>query len=153
MFDAARAALERWEECKSALDRVQTKYPGSPWSDEAKLLLGVVHEKQNQHDAALALHTQVAARTAWEVAARAQFRIGACLAAQKKLPEAIQAYLAVGSKYPYPDHAAAGYLEAAKLHGTLRQFDERDRLLRSLIDSFPMSPAATAARELLNPKK
>ncbi len=146
-----QALLEmgRLEESKGMFDRVLTKYPGSPWVDEARYGQAWILQQQKNYDPAIALYQQVTARTPTEIAAKAQYQIGKCRQEQKKAPEAVAAYV-LTTQYNVPDLAATALWDASQIHAQLGQREPMEMLLRKLLADYPDSARAKEAKQRLD---
>jgi TolA-binding protein len=145
----AYAHQKNWEESRKAHERVVAGFPSSPWLDEARYGMAWALQQQRQYDPAINLYSQVTARTATDVAAKAQLQIGLCRLEQKKYAEAVAALLVVPHTYDYPEYSAVALLEAARAHAESNQNELAIRLLERLIRDHPQSRWAEAARDRL----
>ncbi len=145
----ALANLKRWDESRQTLERMVNQFGGSSWIDEGRYALGWAMLHQNQHDQAAAAFSQVAARNATELGARAQLQIAICRLLQKRYPEAANASLVVPFTYDYPEISAFALVTAAQAHAEMKQTDQAVRLLERVLREYPQSPAAEAARRHL----
>src|SRR5262249_54986154 len=111
----AYAQNQKWAESRQAHEIVWSRFPNSPWVNEARYGAGWAMQNQKQHDQAVALYEQVVANTVQEVAAKAQLQIGLCRRDQKKNPEAVAALLVVPYCYDYPEWSGAALFEAHRV--------------------------------------
>ncbi len=141
--------LKRWDESRQTLERMVNQFGGSPWIDEGRYALGWAMLHQNQLDPAVAAFSQVTARNATELGARAQLQIAICRLLQKRYPEAATASLVVPFTYDYPEVSAFALVTAAQAHAEMKQPEQAVRLLERVLRDYPQAPAAAAARKHL----
>lgn len=79
----------------------------------------------------------------------AQFYIGQCYYAQKKYPDAIEAYRLVVERYPRGGKVPSSMLKLAYAHEQLGLKEEARHLLQQVVDSYPYSSEAQLARNHL----
>jgi TolA-binding protein len=149
----AFALVKDWDSSRQALERLVNAFPASSWSEEARYGIGWALQQQNNHEAAVNMYSQVTARTAREIAAKAQFQIGLCRLEQKRFVDAVNALLVVPFTYDYPELSAAALLEAARAYQEGNQKDQALRMLQRVIRDYPDTPFAEAAKERLAAKK
>jgi TolA-binding protein len=145
----AQAQAKNWEESRRAHNQVLASFPNSPWADEARYGLGFALQKMNQLDQAINNYTQVTARTAAVVAAKAQLQIGLCKLEQKKYAEAVNALMVVPTTYGYPELSAAALLETGRAHAEANQPKDAIRLYERVEREYPGSVWAKTAEEKL----
>jgi len=144
----AYAQMQQWEPSRQAYERLVGAFPNSPWADEGRYGMGWAWQQQKNYDQAVNVYSQVVARTAQELGAKAQLQIGLSRLEQKRHQEAINALLVVPTTYNYPELTAAALFEAARAHGELKQIDPATKLLERLQREFANTPWAEAAKEL-----
>ena len=144
----AYAQMQQWEPSRQAYERLVGAFPNSPWVDEGRYGMGWAWQQQKNYDQAVNVYSQVVARTAQELGAKAQLQIGLSRLEQKRHQEAINALLVVPTTYNYPELTAAALYEAARAHGELKQIDPATKLLERLQREFTNTPWAEAAKEL-----
>ena len=149
----AFALVKDWDASRQALERLVNTFPNSPWSADARYGMGWALQHQNNLEGAVNMYAQVTARTAQEIAAKAQFQIGLCRLEQKRHVDAANALLVVPFTYDYPELSAAALLEAARAYQEGNQREQAVRMLQRVIRDYPDSPFADAARERLAEKK
>src|SRR5262249_25066933 len=79
----AYAVVKSWDESRNAYERAANQFPTGVWQDEARYGIGWAFQQQKNLDAAANAYSQVVARTATELAAKAQLQIGLCRMEQK----------------------------------------------------------------------
>lgn len=146
-------ALERnWDQSRSAYERVANNFPNSPWQDEARYGMGWAMQQQKNFDGAVNAYSQVVARTATDLAAKAQLQMGLCRMEQKRYLDAANAFLVIPSTYDYPELRAAALLEAGKAYLELNQREQANRQFERILREFPNTPWSDAAKEKLGQK-
>jgi TolA-binding protein len=143
----AYALTKAWDPSRQAYERLVAVFPNSPWVDDARYGIAWSLQQQKNYDAAVNVYSQVTGRTLSELAARAQLQIGLCRMEQKRYADAINALLVIPFTYDYPELKAAARFEAAKAHAELRQNDLAMRQLEIILQEFPGTPWAEAAKE------
>ncbi|HEX8914829.1 MAG TPA: tetratricopeptide repeat protein, partial [Humisphaera sp.] len=149
----AYAQSNQWDPARQAFDVVAQRYPQSPWADEARFGTAFALQNKGQFDEAVNAYQQVTARTAAEVAARAQVHIGLCRAGQKKYADATAALLSVPYTYDYPEWSAAACYEAARAFKEMQKTPEAVGLFKRVIDDYPQTKSAPLARARLDEMK
>ncbi len=147
----ARAA--QWDQSRQTLETLVGRYPQSPWLDEARYGIGWAWQNQKQYDNAANVYAQVVARTAAEVAARAQFQVGLCRLEQKRPAEAANALLVVPFTYDYPEWSALALCEASRAFVEMKQSLQAGKLLERVLKDHPGTPAAEVAKKRLEELK
>ena len=146
----AFARSAQWDQSRQTLETFVGRYPQSPWLDEARYAVGWAWQNQKQFDQAVNVYRQVVARTATEVAARAQFQIGLCRLEQKRPAEAANALLVVPFTYDYPEWSALALCEASRAFVEMQQPAEAGRLLERVLKDHAGTPAAEVAKKRLD---
>ncbi len=149
----AYAFVKDWDASRQALDRLAGAFPNSPSLDEARYGIGWAWQQQNNFDQAVNSYAQVTARTATELAAKAQLQIGLCRLEQKRFIDAANAFLVVPFTYDYPELSAAAMLEAANAYTLANQKEQAVRILQRIVGDYPDTPFAEAAKERMEEKK
>ncbi len=153
-------ALLRRSECEGMLDEWKASeqscrlfledFPGDPLTCRAHFKLGWALENQNRCDEAVTAYRKVMARKKNdELSARSQFQIGECLYAQKKYDRAIVELTRVVSGYDFPAWSARAILETGRILQAQDKEKEAMDSYREVIDKYPKSDEATAAKKLL----
>jgi TolA-binding protein len=102
-----------------------------------------------RHDEAIAAYERVIARHQGPTAARAQFQIGQCLYAQKKLEPAVRELLKVDILYAYPEWSAAALFEAGRCFEQLNDPVQARTQFAVVIEKFKETKwAELAARQM-----
>jgi TolA-binding protein len=148
----AYALSKNWDDSRAAYDRLISGFPNSPWHDEARYGMGWALQQKKDFDGAANAYSQVVARTASDLAAKAQLQIGLCRMEQKRYLDAANAFLVVVSTYDYPELRAAALLEAGKAYLAHGQRDQANRQFERIVREFPNTPWADAAKEKLGQK-
>lgn len=149
----AFALTRQWEPSRQAYERVVGAFPNSVLQDEARYGVGWAFQQQKNYDAAVNAYTQVASRSATELAAKAQLQIGLCRLDQKRYAEAAKALLVIPFTYDYPELKAAARFEAARAYSENNQRDLARQQLELLLQEFPGTPWADAAKERIGTMK
>ncbi len=149
----AYALTKQWDPSRQAYERVVGAFPNSVWQDDARYGIGWAFQQQKNFDAAVNFYTQVTSRTATELAAKAQLQIGLCRLEQKRPVDAVNAFLVIPFTYDYPELKAAARFEAARAYGENKQNDLARKQLEILLQEFPGTPWAEAAKERLGAMK
>jgi TolA-binding protein len=108
------AVLQRWAASEAVFAKYLQHQADSEHWYQARFGLGWTRENQQRYDEAIAAYREVVQRHKGITAARAQFQIGECLFAQKKLDEAVRELLKVDILYAYPEWSAAALYEAGR---------------------------------------
>ena len=148
----AYSILKAWGESYQAFERCINVSPTGPWVDDARYGMGWAMQQQRNFDGAVNWYTQVVGRSATELAAKAQFQIGACRMEQKRFPDAANAFLVIPTTYDYPELSAAALLEAAQAYREANNRDQATRLLERVVREYPNTPFAEVANERLGMK-
>jgi TolA-binding protein len=148
----AYAIVKSWDDSRLAYERLVNGFPNSPWHDEARYGIGWALQQQKNFDAAANAYSIVVARTATDLAAKAQLQIGLCRVEQKRWLDAANAFLVIPSTYDYPELRAAALLEAGKAYLALNQREQANRQFERILREFPNTPWADAAKENLGTK-
>lgn len=102
------------------------------------------------HELSGAAATVAAASAADAEAAAGMLAKAAALEGQKQFDEACMAYLTVAAEYPNTEAAPAALLAAAKLQaGVRKQPEEAARLAKKIVESYPNSAEALAAKKMV----
>ncbi|MBI2808985.1 MAG: tetratricopeptide repeat protein [Planctomycetes bacterium] len=148
----AYALTKSWDESRGAYERIVNQFPNSASIDDARYGIGWALQQQKNYDGAASAYSQVVARTATELAAKAQLQIGLCRVEQKRFLDAANAFLVIPSTYDYPELRAAALFEAGKAYVNLNQPRQATRQFERLVREFPNTPWADAAKEKLGQK-
>jgi TolA-binding protein len=149
----AFALTKQWDQSRQAYERMLGAFPASLLQDNARYGVGWSFQQQKNYDAAVNAYTQVTSRSATELAAKAQLQIGLCRLEQKRYADAANALLVIPFTYDYPELKAAARFEAARAYSENNQRDLARKQLELLVQEFPGTPWADAAKERLGAKK
>ena len=143
---SANASL--WDESEKAYTAFLEAESASPLWFQARFGQGWARENQSKYDGACEAYRDVVDRHEGPTAARAQFQIGECLYAQKKLEEAIRELLKVDVLYGYPEWSAAALYEAGRCMRELGREKEAAAQFEEVIKRFPETRWAALAKEV-----
>ncbi|MBL8875395.1 MAG: tetratricopeptide repeat protein [Phycisphaerae bacterium] len=142
---SANASL--WEESEKAYTAFLDSESASALWFQARFGQGWARENQSKYDGACEAYRDVVDRHEGPTAARAQFQIGECLYAQKKLEEAIRELLKVDVLYGYPEWSAAALYEAGRCMKELGREKEAAAQFEEVMKRFPATRWAALAKE------
>lgn len=145
----ALAQALRWDESRQALEMLVQRFPQSVYLHEARFGIGTAWQNAGQFDNAYNTYAEITRRSAAEVAAQAQLRMGQCRMAQKRFPDALKDLLAAVSTYDYPEVSAEALCEAGQVQMELKQPAEAAKLWQGLIKDYAASKWAEAAKKRL----
>ena len=145
----ALAAGGQHEPARQAFETLIQRYPASPWVPYAFYEMGRSLQVQKRHDDAAKAYAEVIQRTVAEIAAMAQFQIGACRAEQQRYADAAGQFLLVPMTYDYPERSAAALYEAARANEAMKQPAEAARLYREVLRDHPRTSWAKLAADRL----
>lgn len=143
------AALQRWARSEEIFDEYLRAFAdGEQWY-QAMFGVGWARENQQRYDEALTAYRRVVEKHQGETAARAQFQIGECLFAQKRLDEATRELLKVDILYAYPEWSAAALFEAGRCFEELGKAVEARAQYRTVGEKHPKTRWAQLAAQRL----
>ena len=153
----ALASQEKWAESLAIADRFIAAEPTTPQAPQARYAAAWARQNLGRLDEALAGYRVVADAGRTEISARARLMEGEVLFEQGNHKEAIKAFFKVaygfGEKQAplafHPWQAQATF-EAARCFEVLEQPDKARGLYAELVDRYPNSPQAPAARKRLD---
>jgi TolA-binding protein len=153
----ALASQEKWAESLAIADRFIAAEPTSPQAPQARYAAAWARQNLGRLDEALAGYRAVADAGRTEIAARARLMEGEVLFEQENHKEAIKAFFKAaygfGEKQApvafHPWQAQATF-EAARCFEVLEQPDKARGLYAELVDRYPNSPQAPAAKKRLD---
>jgi TolA-binding protein len=153
----ALASQEKWAESLAIADRFIAAEPTSPQAPQARYAAAWARQNLGRLDEALAGYRAVADAGRTEIAARARLMEGEVLFEQGNHKEAIKAFFKAaygfGEKQApvafHPWQAQATF-EAARCFEVLEQPDKARGLYAELVDRYPNSPQAPAAKKRLD---
>jgi TolA-binding protein len=143
----AAGQLGRWAESLEWLDRAAKQFPQSALMPEILCEQGWAKQHLDQWDEAVRLYQQVVAKSDREVAARAQFLIGQAHVHHGRHAEAIKSFYTVAYGYSFPRWQADAMYAAGQSLETLKNTSQAVKQYRELVERFPESEKAAAARE------
>jgi cellulose synthase operon protein C len=149
----AMGQLQQWEKCISLLTGADKKFPQSEYLPEMLCELGLAKQNAGKPAEAVTLYEQVIAKTDRELAARAQFLIGEIQFQQKKYAEAVKSYTKVIYGYSYPQWSSEAAYECGRCFEALQKPADAIKLFGELIEKFPQSEKAEAAKKRLEELK
>jgi tetratricopeptide (TPR) repeat protein len=118
------AAAQRWAASEKAYSQHLDRYADAPLWHQARFGQGWAREQEGRFDAAIECYRDVVARHDGPTAARAQFQIGECLFAMKKLDDAVREFLKVDVLYAHAEWSAAALYEAGRCFASLGRIDD-----------------------------
>jgi TolA-binding protein len=145
----ALTQAKQHDPARQAYETLWSRFPNSPWTAEARYGAGWALQLQGRHDEAVNQYQAVVAATASELGAKAQLQIGLCRTEQKRYPEAVAALLIIPFTYDDAALASLAMLEAARALGENQQTEAAVKLLQKLVEQYPESESAAAARQRL----
>ncbi len=113
------ATLQRWALSEEAYKKYLDRFSGADQWFAAQFGIGWAQENQGRFDSAIESYRKVVERHQGATAARAQFQIGQCLFAEKKLEPAVRELLKVDILFAYPEWSAAALYEAGRCFAQL----------------------------------
>ncbi|MFO0873651.1 MAG: tetratricopeptide repeat protein [Phycisphaerales bacterium] len=162
----ACAAAEEWAQSDEAFTRFQsaTAADGSPALADApagadageprgrfwhlaRFGQGWAREQQGRYDSAIEAYRDVVARHRGPMAARAQFQVGECLFAARRLDDAVRELVKVDVLFAVPQWSAAALFEAGRCLVELNRPGDARSQFDAVIERFPETEWATLARE------
>lgn len=149
LLGQAYAAAGQWDASRQTLENLNSRFPQTPWRDDALYALGWARQQQRQYDAAIASYREVIQRTPAAIAAKAQLQIGLCLAASQRQTQALSELQAVDYTYDYPEWSAAAFCEAGHIALDLKQPEDATRFLERAIQADPKGKWAPIAKQRL----
>lgn len=143
----ALAQRQRWPASEQAFSDFLDRFADHPNRYQAQFGLGWARENQGRHSEAIAVYQAVVESHSGPTAARAQFQIGECLFAQKKLDDAVRELLKVDILYAYPEWSAAALFEAGRCLEELGKSAEARQQYEAVIAKHGDTRWANLARE------
>lgn len=132
----AQAETDQWSDSEKSFTAFLGQYQDHEMWFKAAFGIGWAKEHQGQHENAIQSYRRVVDRHEGDTAARAQFQIGECLFAMKKLDEAITEFIRVDILHAYPQWSAAALFEAGRCFEELDRFDDARDQYTSIIERF-----------------
>jgi TolA-binding protein len=153
----ALASQEKWAESLALADRFIAAEPTSPQAPQARYAAAWARQNLGRLDESLAGYRAVADAARTEIAARARLMEGEVLFEQGNHKEAIKSFFKVaygfGEKQAPPAFhpwQAQATFEAARCFEVLEQPDKARGLYAELVERYPDSPQAPAAKKRLD---
>lgn len=143
----AWGACQEWGKSERAFTGFLEKASDSPLWFQARFGQGWARENQGRYEPAIEAYREVVARHDGATAARAQFQIGECLYAQKKLEAAVTEFLKTDVLYAYPEWSAAALYEAGRCLEEAGRGEDAAAQFEDLIKRFPETRWAKLAGE------
>jgi len=110
----SQAVLQRWKRSEDVFRTYLAVFGDSRMWFQAQFGLAWALENQQAYEDALPAYDKVIQLHQGQTAARAQFQMGECLFALKRLDEAVRELLKVDILYAYPQWSAAALYEAGR---------------------------------------
>lgn len=145
----ALIALQHWPRAERTFADFIDRYPDSESIHLAHFGLGWARENQQRYDDAIEAYARVIARSKSETAARAQFQIGECLFARRKLEQAVTELLKVDILFAYPEWSAAALYEAGRCFDAMNKPAEAKAQYSAVVEKYPRSNWAALAQKSL----
>ncbi len=145
-----------WRQSLDILQRNAGAAPDSPYVWEITFERARALQNLGEKEQALGLYQQVAEASPQELGAHARFMIGELRFADKQYEDAVREYFRVVYGYGYPESPEAlkrwqadAMFEAARCLELLGRTEAAGRLYQELVERFPDSPHAPAAKQKL----
>ncbi len=149
------AQLKKWAQAVPLLERASKEFPDEPNAAEVSFELATC--KQNLGDEAAAYKLfEKAADADREVGARARFMMGEILFGKKDFREGVKQFMKVAYGYGYPaapdgikKWQADAMFESGRCFENLRQLDQAKKSYTEVVEKYPQSSRAAAAKARL----
>ncbi len=146
----ALALMERWEESAEAYRSALQHGAGGELARHARFGIAWAAENQGDRRRAMGLYREIVeSGERDEPAARSQFQIGECLFAESEFDAAIKEFIRVDTGYPFAAWRARAILEIGRALERKGALEDSAARYREVIERFPDSDAAPAAKDLL----
>jgi TolA-binding protein len=149
------AQLRKWADGVRLLERAATEFPDDPNSAEVSYELAACKQNLGDEPAAYRLYEK-AAEADREVGARARFMMGEILFGKKDFHEGVKQFMKVAYGYGYPSAPDAikkwqadAMFESGRCFENMRQLDQAKKSYTEVIEKYPQSPRAAAAKARL----
>jgi len=143
--------LGRWRESEKSCAGFLDRYGRSKLAAQARYQLGWAMQNQRQYAKAIWEYRKLlAGGQRDEVAARAQFQFGECLVHLNQLDEAIKELVRVEALYAFPEQTANAIVEIGRVLEMQKKNAQAIARYKEVIERFPDTPAAAAAKMLLS---
>lgn len=143
---------QEYSEAIQTVEELRREHPQSEFLHQADDVLGRTYKQQAMFDEARAAFSRVvesAAGRRTKTAARSQFLIAETYIIENKYREARDEYLKVALLYNHPEWQAPALLQAARCDEHLGNWTQAVRKYEELLEKFPLSEHAAAARTRL----
>lgn len=145
----ASGVLQKWDASGSAFTRFLREFSSDPSAFQARFGAAWAMENQGRHEEAIRAYRDLIEHHAGATAARAQFQIGECLYAMKRLEEAARELLKVDILFSYPEWSAAALYEAGRCLIDMGRPAEAREQFRQVVSRFPETDWARLATQKL----
>jgi TolA-binding protein len=143
------AQQREYEESAAAYESFLRKFPQDKLAYAANFGLGLSLEARRKYDDARKAYEKVTAVHSGPTAARAQFQIGACYAAEGRHEKAAAELLKVEIIYANPEWAAKALLEAGRQFEAIKQIEQAKQQYAACAAKYKGSPPAEQAAKRL----
>ncbi|MFO0839967.1 MAG: tetratricopeptide repeat protein [Phycisphaerae bacterium] len=143
----ALAGVQQWERSELSFARYLREFADSEQAYRAQFGLGWARENLGRQDEAIEAYRAVVEKHKGPTAARAQFQIGECLFAKKKLDDAVRELLKVDILYAYPEWSAAALFEAGRCFAEMGKSAEARTQFAAVVDKYADTKWAEMARK------
>ena len=145
------ASLEDWEASQKSYEKFITGNPNDKLIRTAHLGYGWSLHNQEKYDEAVASYTKtVKDGVRDDTGARAQFLLGECFLEQNQHIKARTEFAKVDQLYAFPQWQSKGLFEMARSFAQENQINEAKTVFNKLIEKYPETSSARAAKEELN---
>jgi len=146
-----QASLENWEASQAEFDKFLAGNPRHNLVRTAHLGLGWALQNQEKHDAAIkSFEKAVADDVRDETGARAQFLLGECYFELKNFDKAVIEFAKTEGLYKFPQWQSKAVFEMARALARQNKLPDAKRQYQRLVDTYPETQAAKAAKQELN---
>ncbi|MBI97227.1 MAG: hypothetical protein CMO78_01580 [Verrucomicrobiales bacterium] len=146
-----QASLEDWEASQAEFDKFIAGNPRHNLVRTAYLGLGWALQNQEKHDAAIkSFEKTVADDVRDETGARAQFLLGECYFELENFDKAVIEFAKTEGLYKFPQWQSKAVFEMARALARQNKLTDAKRQYQRLVDTYPETQAAKAAKQELN---
>ena len=147
----AQASLEDWEASQAEFDKFIAANPRHNLIRTAHLGLGWALQNQERHEAAIkSLEAAVADDVRDETGARAQFLLGECYFELENFNKAVIEFSKTEKLYLFPQWQSKAVFEMARALARQDKPAAAKKVFQRLVDTYPDTQAAKAAKQELN---
>lgn len=143
------AAAQDWTGSEEAFASFLRRFPDDELWFQAQFGIGWARENAGRHESAIEAYRAVVERHDGATGARAQFQVGECLFAVKRLDDAVRELLKVDILYAYPEWSAAALYEAGRCLAEQTKTAEARAQFKQVIERFGDTQWARLASEQL----